>query len=126
MVNREFWNRALNHAVANPPTGKADFDLTDLSYNWRMCAIGEILAPLPRAAPQNLISHAVEVVSPKLYDAGVAFNTAVADGRYIAAIEAKKEITALMTPAVVKEIRAFIKKSIKEVPKLVAAMAALD
>ena len=62
----------------------------------------------------------------KLYDAGVAFNTAVADGRYIAAIEAKKEITALMTPAVVKEIRAFIKKSIKEVPKLVAAMAALD
>ena len=86
--------------------------------------IGEILAPLPRAAPGDLISHAVRVLYPKLHDAGVSFNGAVADRRYISAIEAKKEITAMMTPAVVKAIRSFIRKSIKEAPEAVSALAA--
>ena len=116
------FGRALSHAIDDPPTGQADIDLTNLSYDWRVCAIGEVLAPLPRAAPQDLIAYAVGVISPKLYDAGVSFNKAVADGRYIAAIEAKKEITAIMAPAVVKEIRSFIRKSIKEAPEVVAKM----
>ena len=87
-----------------------------------MCAVGEILAPLPRAATQNLIHRAMMVVSEDVACNGVGFSHAVGDHRYNEALALKKQIREKLTPAKVKEVRSFIRRSLKETPEAVAAL----